>query len=55
VVADIDDDVQSEFETVQNAKLSLDFDLREAIKLFCNEKTKRGKFKQVENLELLHK
>ena len=24
--------VQSEFETVQNAKLSLDFDLREAIK-----------------------
>ena len=32
VVADIDDDVQSEFETVQNAKLSLDFDLREAIK-----------------------
>jgi hypothetical protein len=32
VVADMDDDVQSEFETVNNAKLSLDFDLREAIK-----------------------
>lgn len=55
VVADMDDDVQSEFETVNNAKLSLDFDLREAIKEFCGEKTKRGKVRQIENLQLSHK
>lgn len=51
----MDDDVQSDFETVQNAKTSLEFDLRDAIKQFCNEKTKRGKYKLVENLELYHR
>ena len=54
-MADMDDDVQSEFETVNNAKLSLDFDLREAIKEFCNEKSKRGKVKLIENLQLFLK
>ena len=52
VVADMDDDVQSDGETVNNAKMSLEFDLREAIKHFCGEKNKRSRAKLVSNLEL---
>jgi hypothetical protein len=48
----MDDDVQSEGETVNNAKLSLEFDLREAVKQFCGEKNKRSRAKLVSNLEL---
>ena len=46
VEAEMDDDVQSDSETVNSAKLGLDFDLRDAIKDFC------GARKQViKNLE----
>ena len=51
VQADMDDDVQSDRETVSSAKLGLEFDLRDAIKDYCNA-AKANRLKQVKNLTL---
>jgi len=40
ISVDNDDDVQSDRETINNAKLGLEFDLRDAIKDFCGAKRK---------------
>ncbi len=42
VQADMDDDLQTDEEIVEKAKMGLNFDLKDAVFKFCKETTKRG-------------
>ena len=50
VEAEMDDDLQTDEEIVEKAKMGLNFDLRDAVAKFCSETTKRGQQKLVKNL-----
>ena len=50
VEADMYDDLQTDEEIVEKAKMGLSFDLKDAVAKFCSETTKRGQQKLVKNL-----
>ena len=55
VEADFDDDVESDSELVEKAKMGMRLDVQEAIRKFVGEQSAKGKAKLVKNLQVYHR
>ena len=51
MAADMDDDVQSDSDIVDKAKMGLMFDLKDAVRKFCGDKSTAGRARQIKNLQ----